>query len=275
MRTKPMSWEYALELSARQEKVMKEFAAYQAPVFSFFSKPFYSDLLKNGKGMGFIYLFLLLALTWTMLTVKIYFGMSSAFQTAEFNSVISQVPAMTWKGGKLSIDQPSPFLLKDEKGNPIAYFDMTGETKSLDKAQGAKLLITDEFMLAEKSGGVEESIPWSKFVTDFAFNREDLKSGLAKLVPIISGIVWGVGIFVWTGHIIMALLYGLAGLIMDKQKLGYVSMVRLGAFAMTPSIILSTLQGLIGFTIPAYGIISIVMTIGFMYFGYMSLSSES
>lgn len=249
---------------------MNKFSPFQAPVYSFFSKDFYKDLLLNGKGMGFVYLFLLLAVTWSLQTGKIVFDMQTFLQKPEYISFMDQLPSMKWQEGKLSSDRPSPFTIKDTDGKPLFYFDLSGKTTSLADAGGAKVLVKEDCMIAQKNSGVEEMIPWDKF-PDFAFDKDQAKSGIAKLVPIIGGVIWGVGIFVWLGHLIAALIYGVFGLIMDKQKLGYPSMVRLASFAMTPSILLSMVQVLIGFAIPAFVLVSIIMTLGFMYFGNQSV----
>ncbi len=248
---------------------MKEFAAYKAPFYTFFSAPFYRDLLKNGKGLGILYLLILSAIFWSLQTAKIFAVMQMGINGPEVSEMVAQVPEMKWKQGKLSIDKPSPYIILDDKKQPGIIFDINGKMKTLADAKGAKVLVTEDFLVAKKSSGVEESIPWAK-IEDFAVTRAMVEDWRSKVVPIGTTIIWTMGIFVWFGHVVMALIYGLIGLIFDKRKVGFQAMMRLAAFAMTPSIIISVLQQLTGFEIPLYPLISIIMQIGFMYFAYQA-----
>lgn len=256
---------------------MKDFSPFQAPVMTFFSAPFYKDLLRNGRGLGFAYLFLLLTLCWTMETVKVFVTLQSAMANKEVTELVNQVPAITLKNDKMSIDKPSPYVIKDiSTGTPIILFDMSGKTMDLAHANGAKILVTQDFAIMEKSSGMEETLPWSKFKADFNFEKSMLNDILAKVPSVCTGIFWICGFVVWIGHLLLALMYGVAGLIMDSKKLGYAAMVRLAAFAMTPSILISTLLFLTGLDskISFFGMVSVLITLGFMYFGNQSLKDE-
>lgn len=251
---------------------MKEFSAYQAPALAFFSAPFYRDLMKNGKGVGLLYLLLLTLLCWSLQTAKIYLAMQTAITSAEVVSFLDQVPQMTWNSGTLTIDKPSPYTIVDQHNQALVYFDLSGKTTALSETPDAKVLITKDFMVAEKSSGVQESIPWNKFfTTQYSIDKTGLKDLLAKVIPWGSLLVWICGIFVWMGHAFMALVLGALGILLfDRKKLGFATMMRLAAFAMTPSIIIATIQAIAGFTIPAYNLVGTILTFAFMYFGYQS-----
>ncbi len=248
---------------------MKEFAPFKAPVYTFFSAPFYRDLLKNGKGIGIIYLLVLIAICWSIQTVKMFALLQAGVSGPEVSQFVSQIPEMKWKKGKLSIDKPSPYIILDDKKEPGIVFDINGKIKTLADAKGARVLVTEDYLVAQKSSGVEESIPWSK-IDDYAVTRAMVESWREKVVPICTAVIWSAGIFVLLFHVVLALIYGLIGLIFDKRKLGFTAMMRLAAFAMTPSIIISVVQNLTGFSMPVYPLISVVMVIGFMYFGYQA-----
>ncbi len=251
---------------------MKDFSPAQAPVMTFFSTPFYRDLLRNGKGLGFIYLFLLLFVCWSMQSVKLYLMVQSGMNSKEVTTLVSQLPSMDCKNGKLSIDKDSPYAMTIE-GKSIVVFDTSGKLTDPDQA-GVPVLVTENGFVAKKESGDTQTVPWTQLKSDFSFNQADLKSLLGNVAPWLTGIAFVFGFFVWVGHLIMALLYGLFGLIMDEKKLGYTSMVRLASFAMTPAILISVLQNMIGFALPVYWLISIPMTLGFMYFGSRSVIKD-
>ncbi len=248
---------------------MKEFAAYKAPFYTFFSAPFYRDLLKNGKGVGILYLLILSSIFWSMQTAKIFAVMQMGVNGPEVTQFVAQIPVMKTTNGKFSIDKSSPYIIFDEKKGPGIVFDIKGKMKTLADTKGATVLVTEDYLVARKSTGVEESIPWAKF-PDFAVTKAMVEDWRGKITPICTAVVWATGIFVWFGHVVLALIYGLVGLIFDKRKVGFRAMMRLAAFAMTPSIIFSVLQELTGFRVPLYALISIIMQIGFMYFGYQA-----
>lgn len=256
---------------------MKDFSPAQGPVFTFFSAPFYRDLLLNGKGMGFIYLFLLLVLCWGLETVKVCTSLQGMMADKNFVAFVDQVPEhVDYKGGKLQIDKPSPYVMKWAEV-PVICIDTSGKITEVSQAEGAPLLITaDNYQVAKQTGAVETGT-WDKIFTtgDFSFNKAQVREALTLIVP------WGTGFFValwpfaYVGHLIAALIYGAIGLIMDSRKLGYAAMVRLASFAMTPSILIALVQFLIGFTVPFYGVISIPITIGYIWFGNNAAKGET
>ncbi|MBX9686776.1 MAG: DUF1189 domain-containing protein [Candidatus Obscuribacterales bacterium] len=254
---------------------MKDFSPFQAPVLSFYSKPFYLDLAKNGKGMGFGYLFLLLLICWTLQSGKLFIDMQNGMSNPEVSLFVSQIPAIKLHEGKLSLDRPTPYMMKSKDGSPMILFDTSGASKDLKSAGGARMLVTQDFLIYEKSGGVEEVLPFEKFKDDFSFDQTIAKQWSSMLAPACAAFIWACGIFVYLGHLIAALLYGLAGLVMDKAKLGYPSMVRLASFAMTPAIMLSVLQALVGFQIPAFPMIAVAMTMAYLWIANSTLTAES
>lgn len=262
---------------------MKEHTAAQAPVMAFYSRPFYRDLAFNGKGVGFLYLFLLLLVCWSCLCARNFWEIQTGVHSKETTALVDQLPNMHYSQEKMSIDKPTPYAITI-KNTPQVYFDMTGKMKSLSDAAPADILITDTFMIVRKDpkGGTEETIPWKAVadafkVSEFKFGPGMVKEFLYKL-PLFFGVVsWVLGIFVWIGHMIVALFLGVFGLIMDRKKLGYLTAVRMGSFAMTPSVILSTLKDLVPLHIDGWiwSLIALVMSIGFLYLGYSAVNEDN
>lgn len=252
---------------------MTEYSMVQAPILSFYSKPFYRNVLKNGKGTGFLYLFLLLVCLWTLQTVRTYIQVETGLSDPDLKEFKDQLPDFDMKGGKLSINKPSPWKFIDKDGRTICVIDTSGQLKTLEQAQ-TRLLITEEYAVAEKSNGVEQKIPFKGFEQDFSVKRADIDKALSQLPMWIAAIMWLCGIFVWLGHIIQAAIYGCVGLFFDKTKLGYGACVRLASFAMTPAMIVSCLMALSGFTFSGFGALCLVATIVYIILGFKTLKDE-
>lgn len=241
---------------------------------TFFSGPFYRDLARNGKGLGFVYMLLLLFVCWAIISVRIFFLLQGSISGKESEFYVDQLPTMTLAGGKLSIDKASPCFIKDKDGKVIAAFDTSGKTTTLDAAGGAKILVTEDSFITEKESGAQETVPLKSFQTDFKFGPTDIKGFIDKIPLYLSVFVWLWGFFVWLGHLISALLYGVVGLIMDKSKLGYATAVRVGSFAMTPVILISTIKDIAVLNVPFWPLICMVITLAYMYFAYTAINQE-
>jgi hypothetical protein len=255
---------------------MKEFSPVAAPVMTFYSRPFYKDLALNGKGMGFIYLFLLLLICQTAVCIRTYYTVDTGCRDPECAAFVEQIPNMSWTDAKLSIDKPCPYTITG-KGSPLIVFDTSGKMKSLSDAGPAQMLITADGFIAKKAEGTEESVPWKQFITkDIKFGPGMIKEFLSKMPLYITVFLWCLGIFVWIGHMFVAFMLGLAGLIMDRSKLGYGTAVRLSSFAMTPVIIISTLLQLTQVNAGMiWPLLSILVSIGFLYLAYSGVNQEA
>lgn len=225
--------------------------------------------------MGFVYLLLILLFCWTLESVKVFTMAQTAANDKTLAQFVNQIPEMNLQNGKLSIDKQSPYTLNDpQSGKPIAMFDTSGQTTDLAHANGATFLLTQDNLIVAERDGSEKTMPWSQMKTDFNVNSAKINDFISKL-PLFSGIIfWAFGLFVWIAHILQALLFGAFALLMDSRKLGYKNMVRLAAFAMTPAIVLSLLQFLIGKDIPGFGLLSLAITMGYIYFGTQAVKGD-
>lgn len=257
---------------------MNESSAIAAPVMTFYSRSFYKDVAMNRKGLGFLYLFLLFWLCWTLICVRNYTIVDGVFRSKEGVALINQIPGMSWTNGKLSIDKDSPYSISQE-GQPFIVFDTSGKMKSLSDAAPAHFLLTqDGCIFEDKAEGEEKSLHWKQFMTaDYNVGSGMIKDFLSKLPFWLAVGQWFLGIFFWVGHMLAALILGAIGLIMDRKNLGYATAVRLSSFAMTPCIILSTIRDLIPVHIPFWtrNCASTTILVLFLYFAYSSVNQEA
>src|ERR1700722_6900392 len=100
---------------------MKQYAAWQAPFYSFWSKSFYLDVAKNWHGLAYGYLFALICFTWIFMAVKKQMDLTY-IADHDLYPIVEQVPKITIDKGIVSIDKPSPLTLKNVNGVPALTF---------------------------------------------------------------------------------------------------------------------------------------------------------
>ena len=126
---------------------MKKYSIIHAPVMSFFSMDFYRDVGLNWKGVGFGYLFLLLAVFWVPKIIRIQW-MASDFVEYEAPDVVGQVPEITIADGEVSIKEPQPYYITMPDSNKaIAIIDTTGSIVSLEDSNAFCLLTKTDFIM--------------------------------------------------------------------------------------------------------------------------------
>ncbi len=259
---------------------MNETSVFAAPVLAFFSRPFYKHIALKGKGLGFGYLFLLVLASWTLNSAHIYLAADAFCKSDGCTTFINQIPQMTWKDSKLSIDKPMPYAITltgqpiSTRNPPLAYFDTTGKMKTLADADPAPMLLTEDGFSARKDTG-DQHANWKELVQNAKFGPDDARTILKNVPGAVAGLMWALGIFVFLTHLIQACIYGAFGMLMDRNKLGYGTAVRLAAFAMTPAIVLSTIKDLTFLPINyiIVSLVSMVLTMGYLYFAFTSVPS--
>ncbi len=125
--------------------------AFKSLHLTFYSVPFYRDLLRSWKGFGLGFIFAAVLLNLALAA----FALSGPFMNflKERDALFESFPTVSIKDGQLSIDAPSPLeikLLEGNKGGPVRIiFDMALEKLSLDEAN-KKMSEANIFALATK-----------------------------------------------------------------------------------------------------------------------------
>jgi Protein of unknown function (DUF1189) len=139
---------------------MRQYAVWQAPFYSFWSKSFYIDVAKNWHGLGYLYLLVLLCFTWLFMSIKTEIDFS--YHADHFlKPLIQQLPAITINKGTLSINRPSPYTIKNSDGEAIITFD-TGEKPMTPEHAPAIFLVTKKTIVFKGSQLDKQIIEQSK-----------------------------------------------------------------------------------------------------------------
>lgn len=254
---------------------MRKYSTIQAIYMSFFSRSFYKDVGGNWRGTSFLYLFLLLALTWIPLMFKLQTGFNS-FITDEAPKLIRQVPKIMISKGEAKTDVEMPYFIKDIKGNPLMAIDTTGKINSIDEA-GVTALITKNKFIVKKSAVETRTFDLSQ-IDELTVDQSAIYNiagairqwALIVLYPFIVAISCIYRIFT-------ALFYALIGLLFAralKADLKYTALVSLAIVSMTPAIIINTVYDYMELRIPFWFLITFLISIGFFYFAVKSNSEK-
>jgi hypothetical protein len=253
---------------------MKKFSIIHLPVLSFFSKDLYRDVGLHWKRICFGYLFLLLAICWIPSMVKIHTGFAG-FVKNDAPTVVDQVPEITITDGQVSINEPQPYFIRVPDSNEIiAVIDTTGTIESPADAN-TFFLLTNNSMIIKKSDFETQTIDLSQ-IESFTVSGEGIMKLLRitkKYLVIILYPLTLLSSYVY--RIIQALIYAAIGLLFAsscKVSLSYGALLRLAVAAMTPCMIIKTVFALAGVAFPCIGILYIMITLAYLYFGVYACS---
>jgi len=255
---------------------MKTYAGWQAVYLSFFSADFYRYVAKNWKGVGYQYLFLLVAIFAAVNAIVIQVMASTMLSPENVNPTLDKWPGVTVDGGKLSIDRASPYVV--DFGGSIIDFDTTSDAKFPAGKQG--LLVTNSSVHTVGPSGDNSIIELSQYST---FPKMVLdKAMLLSIINLFKTWV-GIVIFVFTdlGLLLVCMFqtvfYALAGMIAAKAMnvdLSYSQLVRLTSVALTPVLILDAIITRLH-PFPGWGFLTIFIAIGFLIFGVYANKAQS
>jgi len=254
---------------------MKKYFIIHVPIMSFFSKALYRDVGLYWKGLCFAYLLLLLAICWIPTMVMMHVGFSD-FIDNEAPAVIEQVPEITITDGKLSIKEPQPYYIKyPGNDNVMAIIDTTETVESLEDPN-AICLVTKTKIIWRQSKVETRTFDLSQvesFVLDSDRIMRWLRTAAKYLVVIIYPFAL-LGSYVY--RIIQALIYAAIGLLFAswcKVSLSYDALLRLAITAVTPCIIVGTILGLVGVSLPAW--LYLAAALGLLFFGVKACSETT
>jgi hypothetical protein len=248
---------------------MSKYTLFQIPPLSFYSTDLYRDMALNKEGIGFGYLFLLLAVCWLVLVFSIGNKVSSYFDDYS-PGFLAQFPEITIFDGQASIRESQPYYMDDpETGMPFAVIDTTGSIKSLDETE-AVMLLTRNDLIVEKSEMETRSFNLSE-MEDMVIDRELLTTWIEatkSYLPVVMYPFALAGSYFY--RIVQVLVYALIGLLFAsicKTELEYSQLLRLSVVAVTPSIIINTLFWVTGINLPMAGLMFFVLTMVYLFLG--------
>ena len=207
----------------------------------------YVDVAKRWRGVGFLYLLLIVIISWLPDLAK----MQISFQQLRgepAESFIRQVPAISITDGVASADVETPYFIKDPKdGKVLGIIDFTGQYTNLENTS-AVVLLTRKEVITKQSGRETRTYSLSgvkHFAIDQTRVRHWVNLFLTWFVALIAPFVI---VFTYGFRIVQALIYAALGMAFANWyhvKLTYSTLLRFACVALTPVVIFTTVTDLI------------------------------
>jgi hypothetical protein len=252
---------------------MAEYSPVRAPLMAWFSGALYRDVARNWTGVSFQYLFVLVAISWLVTMALLWTRMAQLVDRPDAQAVIRQIPAISITSGRLSIDKPSPYFIRDPAtGKPVVVIDTSDKPLELEESD-ERVLVTATRVVARKSAFETREYDLSS-ISSFRFDQNQVRSWLKALQTWLPPVLFLLCLpFVFAGHALQAVVYGAIGLAfsgISKANLTYGALMRLSVTAMTPVIVLSTIQILAGINIPYWSLLAVLVVLVYLFIAVRS-----
>ena len=228
---------------------MRRYSIFHPLVMSFYSPSLYRDVAENWKGVGFLYLLLLLSLAWIHPIVRLQQTAAGLMQTLG-PAVLEQVPTITIRQGEVSINEPQPYVIKvPGSDTPLAVIDTTGQTTPQNTQ--AMLLLTKRQAIVRKNRFETRTYELSG-IQDLTVDRttaERILDGCQRWLAVLAYPMAVIGSYVY--RILQVLIYAAIGLLFArllKTPLEYPELLRLSSVGITPAVVANTLRGAAGYS---------------------------
>ena len=225
---------------------MKRFGLFHPIWMSFYSRALYRDVAQNWTGTGFLYLLLLLALTWIHPIVQLHHRVGGMIETLG-PAVLAQVPTISIHQGEVSIQEPQPYVVSvPGSATPLLVIDTTGATTA--ESTDAFLLLTKHKVVARKNPRETRTYDLAG-IQDLTIDKNSVASLLHVCRRFLAPVSYPaalIGSYVY--RILQVLIYAAIGLIfanLFKASLEFPELLRLASIAVTPAIVADTLRGLL------------------------------
>jgi hypothetical protein len=251
---------------------MKRYSFLQAPFLSFFSKAFYRDVGQHWRGTGLAYLLIILALFWIPSIIKARLGVGR-FVDTESKKITEQIPAITISHGKVSTDVPTPYYIRDpDSGTPLAIIDTTGQYRTLDEKPANVLLLTDSklIMRNERETRTFDLSKVESLYVDRARVEGWLATAKTWFVPVAYPLAL---LFSFVFRTIQILIYALIGLLFAHllhANLGYKTLMRLAAMAITPVLVLDLIMDFLPVSLPLWSLLGVGVALAYLFLAVKS-----
>jgi len=255
--------------------IVKRYGIFHPLLLSFYSPSLYRDVAENWKGVGFLYLLLLLSLAWIHPIMRLQQTTVSLMQTLG-PAVLEQVPTITIRQGEVAISEPQPYVITiPGSDTPLAVIDTTGQTTP-ENTQ-AFLLLTKRQAIVRKN--LHETRTYDLAgIQDLTVDRTTAKrilDGCQRWLAVLSYPLALLGSYAY--RILQVLIYAAIGLLFArllKAPLEYPELLRLSSVAVTPAIVADTLRGVAGFgSSLASWFFCFLLSMGYLLFAVRANSS--
>lgn len=264
---------------------------WQALYHSFFNNKLYVDVGKRWKGLSLLYLLLLMFIV----TIPVAVHVMRSFNYYYYEQLLmplKRLPPVYIQNGQVYLNEPMPYLVKNDEGQVVAIVDTTGTVTSMDKKypQLAVLITRDKLIYRTPSPPqlfrtvTAPSAPINEQIFDKDMNQVFegplwVNSTMVKVLMILVDVLIYPTIAVLFLVIYLILLFvfslmaQLAAKVLLKMDLTYGQAFRLLMVSTTPQI--TVLMLTVYWIFPGRSFVLIGLTLAYFVFAVLSLKRES
>ncbi len=251
----------------------------------FYSQPFYANLILRGKGIGWRFILLQAALYFIFSMAVTFWGQSLSAYQKNIDNVFAQIPGVTIKDNRLSIDRPSPVTvaIPDKQGKSTnVVFDTNDRARDDAKiieemtSKNISMLLTKDFVASlstQKNGKTVLNYETYAKYDDLSVTHDDFVMIGKNLVSLMAMASLGVSfVLACLGALLKAVFVKLFSLFFS-MKLDFSAAMRLAAAASIPVGVLKIL--LVPFHLPISATVGLLISLTFACFGLISADRET
>lgn len=243
---------------------MRQFSLLKSIPFAFFSKTLYQDVKENWQGHGFAYLLLVVFLCALPAMYKTHIGINQIINSLE--PLTEQIPTITITEGKVSIDKPMPYIIKEPTSQKtFVIIDTTQDAATLEKANSLIVITQNQLVLQNNTVGTK--VYDLSEIKNEVISQSEINTWVKRLKYSAFLFFYSlVFLFYFITSLLLVLFYaGLAKLVVHN-KLAYRSTCRLAAVALTPTLVLIALLSIFNVILPYKAIVYLVLSLGYLFF---------
>jgi len=264
----------------------------QAFYLSFYSSRLYIDVAKRWKGLGIIYLLLIIMLGAIPLSTRIIINFNKYFDE-QLILPLKKIPPLYLQNKEISFDKPMPYLIKNSKGEVVTIIDTTGTVTNMTKAypQLTVLITKDKLFfrppkleLFRNSAAITEEPPYEYGLTQgsgevFIGSEWVQTSGILKLKWLSEFLVYPMMVMFFLGLSIvlmfmLAFLGQLLAHLFFNLKLKFKQASRLLAISVTPAMACFFILLTANVVLPGLGIFYIALIAIYFCYSLVCLKRE-
>jgi hypothetical protein len=246
-------------------------------VMSFYFKPFYRDVALHWRGLAFVHLFILLALT--SVAFMLHFQtIASAFVNEKAPAIIAQLPTIVIEKGQVKVAVEQPFkVFRPDTRDLFAVIDTTGQITSLRQTD-AMLLLTRSQLMARIGPG-DSRVFDLRAIETLRLTQSDMARWLQTSLRWAPFVLYPLMLFfTYCLRTLQVLIYAGIGMVMAallKRAMPFGAAASVAVMAMTPVILIDTLIMLARIHLPLWGIGSFIVAFGYLFFGIRAAADDA
>lgn len=266
---------------------------FEALYMSFYSPELYVDVSKRWRGLGLLYLLLLLAILCIPLSIQGIQNFNKYFEE-ELIGPLRSLPTLYIRNGEVSLDYPEPYFVNNKRGEPVIMIDTKYTQDDFpEKYPTLNFIITKNRMMfrtPDPSGAMNPKSNVSGksiYVQDIDPNVNEVFSGktwventgILKLKIIGMVLVYPMMVFGFFGRLLvfllaLALLGQLFARVFHNTRLKFTESSRLLAVASTPMMLTLLVVFLLGINFKLIAVIYLVILSVYYFFAVQAVKKD-